>query len=183
MNAVLAPAGLPVYLVHTSNPSVPNHPTAPATAFALVHAFSLLVAAGQRTWPPRGGPRNYSFQGLDRGFAQRSQSRRTAWPNRVYVVFSRYYGRVVHFRQLPTPCCHDAVAVSCQASERFAWWGLPPHCVYALTGARARTLVRRNVRKPLRLRIEGCVSLTGRSCGLQPALLSVRLWSIPQLGQ
>jgi len=51
MNTVLVPAGLPAYLAHTSNPSVPNHPATPATAFALVHAFSLLVAARQRTQP------------------------------------------------------------------------------------------------------------------------------------
>jgi len=49
MNAVLVRAGLPVYLVHTSNPSVPNHLAASATAFALVHALFLLVAADQWT--------------------------------------------------------------------------------------------------------------------------------------
>ena len=25
-------------------------------------------------------------------------------------IMSPHYGRVVHFRLLPTPCCHDAVA-------------------------------------------------------------------------
>ena len=114
MNAFLVPAGLPVYCVHTSNPSIPNHFAAPATAFAFVHALSLLVAAGQWTKPPRGGLRSLSFQGLGQGFAQRSQARRSARPNRVHVVSclpcSRCYGRVVHFRQLSTSCCHDAVA-------------------------------------------------------------------------
>jgi hypothetical protein len=36
----------------------------------------------------------------------------------VISSMSHYYGRVVHLRQLPTPCCHDAVAL--HASERFA---------------------------------------------------------------
>jgi hypothetical protein len=49
MNTVLTPAVLPVYFVPTSNPSVPNHETAPTTAFALVHAFLLPVAACQPT--------------------------------------------------------------------------------------------------------------------------------------
>jgi hypothetical protein len=30
----------------------------------------------------------------------------------VMFIMSRYYGRVVHFRQLSTSCCHDAVAFS-----------------------------------------------------------------------
>src|SRR6266851_3912876 len=86
MNTVLSQAGLPAYLVHASNPSVPNHPTAPATAFVLVHASFLLLAAGQRTLPVGAGRGNPSHQGLGRGFAQRSQARRSAWPNRVYCV-------------------------------------------------------------------------------------------------
>ncbi len=53
------------------------------------------------------------------------------------LCLSRCYGRVVHLRQLPTPCCHDAVAFGFQAGERSAWRGLSPRCVYASTGARA----------------------------------------------
>src|SRR2546430_14409408 len=86
MNTVLVPTGLPVYLVHTSNPSVPNHPAAPATAFALVHAFGLLVAACQRTLHSVEGRGSSSHRGHGAGFAQRSQARRSAWPNRVYDV-------------------------------------------------------------------------------------------------
>src|SRR5438132_11584212 len=86
MNTVLVPTGLPVYLVHTSNPSVPNPPAAPATAFALVHAFALLVAAGQRTLPSSESRGKISHGGHGAGFAQRSQARRSAWPNRVYDV-------------------------------------------------------------------------------------------------
>ncbi len=31
--------------------------------------------------------------------------------SRCVISRARCYGRVVHLRQLPTPCCHDAVAV------------------------------------------------------------------------
>ncbi len=78
MNTVLVQAGLPVYRVHTSNPSVPNHLAASATAFAFVHALSLLVTAGQWTGPPLGGPRSHSFLGPGARFAQRSQARQSA---------------------------------------------------------------------------------------------------------
>src|SRR5947207_13876173 len=77
MNTVLVPTGLPVYLVHTSNPSVPNHPAAPATAFALVHALALLVAAGQWTLPSVESRGSNSHRGHGAGFAQRSQARRS----------------------------------------------------------------------------------------------------------
>src|SRR6266536_2313199 len=86
MNAVLVPSGLPAYRVHTSNPSVPTHPAAPTTSFALVHACSLFVAVGQRTESPCGDSRSRSFVGLGPGFAQRSQARRSAWLYRVYVA-------------------------------------------------------------------------------------------------
>src|SRR6266705_4765956 len=86
MNTVRVPTGLPVYFVHTSNPSVPNHLAAPATAFALVHASSLLVVAGQWTLTVLAASGKCSHAGLGPGFAQRSQARRSAWPNRVYVV-------------------------------------------------------------------------------------------------
>src|SRR5213592_1744440 len=86
MNTVLVPTGLPVFPLLTSPPSVPAHPAAPATAFALVHAFGLLVAAGQRTLLSVENRGNSSHGGLGAGFAQRSQARRSAWPNRVYVV-------------------------------------------------------------------------------------------------
>jgi hypothetical protein len=76
MNAVLVPVGLPVYLVHTSNPSVPNHPTTPTTAFAFVQFSCLLVAAGQRTLPVDAGRGMQSHKGHGTGFAQRSQARR-----------------------------------------------------------------------------------------------------------
>ena len=49
MNTVLTPAVLPVYFDPTSNPSVPNHEAAPTTAFVLVHAWFLPVAACQPT--------------------------------------------------------------------------------------------------------------------------------------
>src|SRR3989441_10775278 len=86
MNTVLVPTGLPVVLVHASSPSGPNHPAAPATAFALVHAFALLVAAGQRTLPSNGSRGKSSPGGHGAGFAQRSQARRSARPNRAYDV-------------------------------------------------------------------------------------------------
>src|ERR1043165_1704169 len=86
MNTALVPTGLPAYLVHASNPSVPNHPAAPATAFALVHAFLPLVAACQRTLLSFQSRGSSSHRGHGAGFAQRSQARRSAWPNRVYDV-------------------------------------------------------------------------------------------------
>jgi len=86
MNTVLVPLGLPVYLVHTSNPSVPNHPTAPTSAFALVHPLCLLGVAGQRTLSAKTGRGRCSHLGYGRGFAQRSQARRSVWPNRIYFV-------------------------------------------------------------------------------------------------
>src|SRR5213593_3285362 len=49
MNSVLVPAGLPVYLVHTSNPSVPSHP-APQPRHLL--SFRLLLCS----WPQSRGP-------------------------------------------------------------------------------------------------------------------------------
>src|SRR5207245_11636772 len=86
MNTVLSPTSLPAYLDHASNPSVSNHPAAPARAFVFVHALFLLRAAGQRTLPVVSSRGNLSHQGLGRGFAQRSQARRSAWPNRVDVA-------------------------------------------------------------------------------------------------
>src|SRR6266513_5790387 len=65
------PAGLPAYLDHASNPSVSNHPAAPARAFVFVHALFLLRTAGQRTLPAVASRGNLSHQGLGRGFAQR----------------------------------------------------------------------------------------------------------------
>jgi hypothetical protein len=52
----------------------------------------------------------------------------------------RRYGRVVHLRQLSTRCCHRRSSLRFQAGERSAWRGLPPRCVYALTGARVRQI-------------------------------------------
>jgi hypothetical protein len=108
MNTVWSTASLPVYLVHTSNPSVPNHPATPATAFCL------LVAAGQRTRPKGRGKSSHGGHGA--GFAQRSQARRSAWSNRVYDVsivdMSRRHERVVHLWQLSTSGCPDVVAFS-----------------------------------------------------------------------
>src|SRR5437879_4216407 len=86
MNTVLSLRGLPASLVHTSNPSVPNHSAAPATSFALVHSWSLFVAAYRLTEPLWDGPRLVASVGLGAGFAQRSQARRSAQPNRVYFV-------------------------------------------------------------------------------------------------
>ena len=51
----LFPAGLPASLAHTSNPSVPNHPTAPAPAFCSAHALALLGTASHWTLPLIGG--------------------------------------------------------------------------------------------------------------------------------
>ncbi len=111
MNTLLVPAGLPAYFVHTSNLSVPNHLATPATAFVLVHALSLLVAAGQGTEPPLGDSGALPLLGLGQGFAQHSQARRSARPNRVHFVSCLVnYGQVVHLQQLSTPCYHGAVA-------------------------------------------------------------------------
>jgi hypothetical protein len=77
MNSVLTPVGLPAYLLHTSNPSVPNHSSAAATAFSFVHASFLLVTAGHWTLPLSRHRRISPFQGLDQGFAQRSQARQS----------------------------------------------------------------------------------------------------------
>src|SRR5207244_5641320 len=86
MNTLLVRAGLPVYCAHTSNPSVPNHLAASAQAFVLVHSLSLLGTASQGTEPPSGGPRTLSCAGHGTGFAQRSQARQSARPNRVHYV-------------------------------------------------------------------------------------------------
>src|SRR5439155_9400426 len=84
------------------------------TAFALVHALALLVAAGQWTLPSVESRGSNSHRGHGAGFAQRSQARRSAWPNRVYVVSCStchaITDGVVHLRQLSTSCRHGAVA-------------------------------------------------------------------------
>ena len=110
MNPVLSPTGLPACLVHTSNPSVPNHSTAPARHFGSFTLFSARVCQPadpvalqqqRECFPSR------SWPGL------RNSARRLAGRcSRIgfTLCLSRCYGRVVHLRQLPTPCCHDAVA-------------------------------------------------------------------------
>ena len=72
MNTVLSPAGLPAYLAHMSNPSVPNHPAAPAPAFDSIHVFSLLGTASQRTLPLSSGTGIFSPLGHGLGFALHS---------------------------------------------------------------------------------------------------------------
>ena len=57
----------------------------------------------------------------------------------VMSSMSRHYGRVVHLRQLSTPCRHGCSSLRFQAGERSAWRGLSPRCVYALTGALGQT--------------------------------------------
>src|ERR1051326_8882446 len=83
-----------------------------------------------------------SFLGLGTGFAQRSQARRTVWPNRVYVV-SFLYVTLLRTGCSPPAAPHPVLprrsSLRLQASERFARRGLSPHRVYAITGARART--------------------------------------------
>jgi hypothetical protein len=79
--------------------------------------------------------------------------------------WSRCYGRVVHLRQLPTPCCHDAVAFGFQAGERSAWRGLSPRSVYASTGARART-PRPRKSEPIATRGRGVRAPVTRYCGV-----------------
>jgi len=53
----------------------------------------------------------------------------------VMSLMPRRYGRVVHLRQLSTPCRHECSSLRLQAGERSAWRGLAPRCVYAITGA------------------------------------------------
>jgi hypothetical protein len=86
MNTVLTPAGLPAYLAHMSNPSVPNHPTAPAPAFGSIHFLSLLGTASRWTLSLSRGTGKFSPMGHGLGFASNTQARRSAWPNRIYVV-------------------------------------------------------------------------------------------------
>ena len=77
MNAGLSSRGLPAYLVHTSNPSVPNHSTAPAPAFLLVHALGLLGTASHWTLRHRRHRGISSHPGHGLGFAQHSQARQS----------------------------------------------------------------------------------------------------------
>jgi len=141
MNTVLVWAGLPAYLVHTSNPSVPNHFAASATAFAFVHACFLLVAAGHWTGPPSGGPREFPFRGLGMGFAQRSQARQSARPNRVYFVSCSSHVTLLRTGCSPRAALHPVLprrsSLRFQAGERSTWQGLSPCCVHAFVGARA----------------------------------------------
>src|SRR6266536_6082947 len=123
MNTVLSPAGLPAYLGHASNPSVSNHPAAPARAFVFVHALFLLRAAGQRTMRVVASRGNVSQLGLGRGFAQRSQARRSAWPNRVYVA------SCLHDTALRTGCSPPAAShpvLPRRSSLRLQAGELPP---------------------------------------------------------
>ena len=64
----------------------------------------------------------------------------------VMSITSRRYGRVVHLRQLSTPCRHGCSSLRFQAGERSAWRGLPPRCVYAITGALGRDRRARRLR-------------------------------------
>jgi hypothetical protein len=114
MNTVLVPRGGSL-LIAPMLPNVPSPATPPLQSGHLssIHAF---LCQDHRPGNPaahRGRRGSSSHAGYDRGFAQRSQARRTAWPNRVHFASLRAslrYGPLVHLRQLSTPCCHDAVA-------------------------------------------------------------------------
>jgi hypothetical protein len=113
MNAVLTLAGLPAFLVPTSNPSVPNHSTTPVPPFGFVHRS---LCSGPPASPPGcpEAPKEISPRSVLAGASLSTRSL-AAWCSRIgftlcHVFMSRCYGRVVHFRLLPTPCCHGAVA-------------------------------------------------------------------------
>jgi len=124
MNTVLVPTGLPASRVHTSHPSVPNHLAAQPQHSC---PFTLFSAGGRRpenparrqrdnfprgSWPGLGFPCKTRFAWVPFGTAL------AGWPvgaaesgsRCVLSGMARGYGRVVPLRQLPTPCCHDAVA-------------------------------------------------------------------------
>ena len=59
MNSVLSPAGLPAYLVLTSNPSVPNHSTAPVPPFGFVHLLLCSGPLASQPMEPLGSRREF----------------------------------------------------------------------------------------------------------------------------
>lgn len=108
MNSVLVPMGLPAYLAHTSNPSVPNHGICSCSLFLSARGrtpVNLLPLRGRRESFPLG-----SWRGLRSAIAGSPVGMAESDSRCAIFIMSLCYGRVVHLRQLPTPCCHDAVA-------------------------------------------------------------------------
>ena len=110
----VAPTGLPASLVHTSNRSVPNHPPPLSRHFSVRPPFSSAREScsfdpvpfrSQRvSFPPWFGA------GLRSWLAGSPVGQAESGSLCVMFLMPRCYGPVVHLRQLPTPCCHNAVA-------------------------------------------------------------------------
>jgi hypothetical protein len=112
MNTVLVPTGLPAYLVHTFPPFRPQPPRRPSPSICARSRF--LSAGGRKPENPARRQRDTlppgSWPGLRTALAGSPVGAAESGSRCVMSVMSRCYGRVVHLRQLPTSCCHDAVA-------------------------------------------------------------------------
>jgi len=119
-------------------PFCPNHPPAQPRH---LRSFTLDLCSWpqQRTLPLMQG-RGSIPTWVMRGLRTARRLGRSAWPNRVTMCHVRH---VTLLRtgcsppQLPTPCCHDAVA-SVTGGRTFRLTGLPPRMCGRFTGARAR---------------------------------------------
>ena len=88
-------------------------PAAPATSFVL---FTLPSVRGRTPenlasgWRPKDAVLLGSWRELRTALAGSLVGKAESSSLCVMSFMSRHYGRVVHLRQLSTPCCHDAVA-------------------------------------------------------------------------
>ena len=111
------PGGSPCLLRPHFQPFCPQPPRHPSHGICTRSRFLLTVTAWQGTLPSEEDRGSLFPRGLCQGLRSGSAgSPVDAAKSGLRCVMSRSlcYGRVVHFRQLPTSCCHDAVAFGCR---------------------------------------------------------------------
>jgi hypothetical protein len=101
--SLLTSCSLPTLLSSTTPPPQPRH----LVPFRLCFCSGLSASGPSRLAATEGLLPSRSWLRL-RNSARRLAGRCSRI--RFTLCCSLCYGRVVHFRQLPTPCCHDAVA-------------------------------------------------------------------------
>lgn len=145
-------AGLPVYLVHSSNRSVPNHPTVSPS----VICFRSRFISERRGRPVDPVARGAQREVLPRGFGSRLRTAVAGSPIGLAESDSRSV-MSLHVMSLRTGCSSPAAphpvlprrsSLRLQTGERSVWQGLSPCWVYAFTGARPRRSRRFGVTSP-----------------------------------
>ena len=106
------PSGSPCLARPHFPPFRPQPPRRPSPSICARSRF--LSAGGRKPENPARRQRDTlphgSWPGLRTALAGSPVGAAESGSRCVMSVMSRCYGRVVHLRQLPTPCCHDAVA-------------------------------------------------------------------------